>query len=76
MSMSVNPNDADRYPFVVPVVDAFERERAIAFGAETGRVICNNPGWFAVAGDELTEEAFGHAWAQAVNLARQQRSGK
>jgi hypothetical protein len=74
MTANLNPNDTDRYPFEVPVLDVFDRSKTVAFGAENGEVICSCPTWWKAAGDELAEEAIGSAYMQAVNLARQQRS--
>lgn len=66
-------DDTGRYPFVVRILDAHDRERTVAFGAEDGRVICSAPAWWKGDGTQLQEDAIAHAYGMAVELARKQR---
>lgn len=70
-------SDDDRYPFVVKgVFDAFNRDKAVAFGAQDGAVICNSPNWWKTDRSRLQEEQILNAYTLAMRVARAQRGEK
>lgn len=63
--------DDERYPWRYEVLDAFDRPRVVAIGAEQGYVIWDGPRWFRTNPD--TGDLITSAWFAACERARDQR---
>lgn len=58
-----------RYQWLFPVKDVFDRDRTLGIGVESGKVIVTAPTWFTFADPDLAEKA-GYSLLSAAYVAK------